>query len=288
VPQVEIAFSCRREGCEELVEEVLEVSEPDFTAERMSDGDAVEDHDVACPACGKDYVVETWSSFGGVTANLGGEEIPARVLPDYDDYLLSYTPSSDTEADYVDARDDLMELYDVQSGAPEGILNRMVFSQLVALMEAYLSDKILRLVTDHAEIKARVVGNADFLKDHSLKLAEVLADPAKAESIFRLGLQKILYHDLAKVEKLYKIALRSDAFPNDAADRQVLEEAVLIRHDCVHRNGRRMDGTTHLIDDAMIRRLVIALNELVEHVEARSGSAVGELEAAASQPPSVP
>lgn len=274
MPQVEIAFNCLRDNCDGIVTEIVYVSDPDFSAERMSDGDSIEEHDLVCPECSKEYLVETWSTFGGVTANLDGDDVHAVVLPDYDDYLLSYTPSSDTEADYIRARDDLLELLNAHGGAPQSILNRMIFSQMVALMEAYLSDKILRLVTDHPEIKVRVVAKADFLKDHSLKLTDVLSDPNRAESIFRLGLQKILYHDLVKVEKLYQIALRNSAFPSDQKDRDVLENAIITRHDCVHRNGRRMDGTTHSIDDTMIGNLVAVLSRLIEHIEEKAELAV--------------
>lgn len=245
----------------------------------MSDGDSIEDHWLACPECGTDYKVETVSGFAGVTANVNGEaiDVERRYEPDYDDYLLSYEPASDTEGDYVTARDDLLELLDAQGGAPGGILNRMVFSQVVALMEAYLSDRLLRLVTDYREIKARVIAGGDFLKDQKLTLAEALVDPGMAEAQFRLGLQKILYHDLPKVEKLYKIALKNDAFPSDLTLRQTLDEAIKIRHDCVHRNGRSTDGLAHSISKLMTNELVRAVNGLVQHIEGRAADSISKL-----------
>lgn len=279
MPTVKVRFPCKNQECDGIIEEVLDVSEPDFSAERMSDGDAIEDHDVCCPECDAEYEVETWSSFGGVTAHVGGDDIDAetRYEPDYDDYLLSYVPASNTEADYISARDDLIELLDDHGGDPDGILNRMIYSQIVAIMEAYLSDKVLRLVTDHQEIKTRVVAGADFIKDQKLSVGEVLADPAKAETQFRLGLQKILYHDLTKVEKIYKVALKNDAFPSDAHTKQVLEDAVKIRHDCVHRNGRNMNGDIHSLPNSMILKLVDAVNSLVQHIESQSANSIQAL-----------
>jgi hypothetical protein len=278
MPKVLIQFDCETQRCDAIIEEMVDVSEPDFSAEKMSDGDAIEDHDLTCPECGTDYVVETVSSFGGVTANVGGRDINAEVQyePDYDDYLLSYVPASDTEADYVAARDDLTDLLSAHGGAPDGILNRMIFSQVVAIMEAYLSDKILRLVKDHHEIKGRLISGADFLKDQKLGLAEVLSDPGKAEALFRLGLQKILYHDLPKVEKLYKIALKNDAFPADPELRKTLDAAIITRHDCVHRNGRRMDGSAHSIADSMIDALMRAVDKLVQHVELKAAESLSK------------
>lgn len=278
MPRVLIQFACTNDSCDGIIEEMLDYSDPNFIAERMSDGDSIEDHYVACPECGNEYVVETVSDFSGVTANVDGDDIKTVVQyePDYDNYLSNYIPSNNTETDFINARDDLMELLKAQDSSADGILNRMIYSQMVAIMEAYLSDKILRLVTDHKVIRSNVIASADFMKNKNLPLADILQDPGKADKIFRLDLQKILYHDLEKVEKLYKTALKNDGFPTDTALRKSLEDAICIRHDCVHRNGRTMDGSQHLIDNAMISSLVNSINALVQHIEQKSTDAISK------------
>jgi hypothetical protein len=54
-------------------------------------------------------------------------------------------------------------------------------------------------------------------------------------------LRSILYHNLQKVDFLYKTALQTPIL-NLAQDRAELLKAVILRHDCVHRNGFDKDG----------------------------------------------
>lgn len=283
MPNVTVQFECTAEECDGLIEENVDVSDPNLIAERMSDGDAIETHDITCPDCGRDYVVETVSSLGGVTASLeGGGYVDAEInyepdVDDYDDFLLRYQPANDTVGGYEDARDDLLALLLSHGADPTSILNRMVFSQMIAILEAYLSDKILRLVSDHAQIKARIVDNANFVKEAKLSLAEAMADPSAAEKRFKLGLQKILYHDFDKVSKLYVVALKGTFFPTDSSVERDVEAAILARHDCVHRNGRKLDGSVHAFDYVAIRTLSKQIDALVNHLEDQAKKAIAAL-----------
>ena len=54
-------------------------------------------------------------------------------------------------------------------------------------------------------------------------------------------LKALLYHNLPKVNALYRIAARIDIFPDETIKARLFE-AVPIRHDCVHRNGNDKDG----------------------------------------------
>lgn len=279
MPRIRLRFDCDNPSCEGVIAEEVHVSEPDYGAERMSDGDAWEDFDFACPECGKDYSVETVSSFSGISATVDQSfeaDVERLYEPDYydfDQYLLRYDPANDTIGAYEDARDELLALLAIHGRDPTSILNRMIFSQLIAIMEAYLSDKILRLATDHEEIKKRLL-NAGFLKEQKLSLSDYLLDPSRAEDAFKISLQKLLYHDLDRVEPLYKMALRAEFFPPDPTIRSELEAAVRIRHDCVHRNGKSVDGTLHEFDDALIRALSQRITTLVDHVEEKATAAV--------------
>lgn len=277
-----IQFECREPTCKAIVQAELYLSNPDFGAERMSDGDAIEDHDVTCEQCGTDYEIETVSGFGGISASIDGEEISIEdqhdpAFDDYDDFLGRYEPANDTVGAYELARNQLLALIAEHGTDPTSILNRMVYSQVIAAMEAYLSDKILRLATDHIEIKRRILTNAGFLKDQTLKLKDIMLDPSKAETTFKVSLQRVLYHDLEKVEKLYQIALAGAFYPPDPTVKTELERAILIRHDCVHRNGADLSGTIHQFDEAMITLLTDKVTALVDHLEDQAEKAIAAL-----------
>ena len=280
MPQIDIRFACQQRGCGGIIEERLDVAEPDYSAERMSDGDVFEDHEVVCEKCGRSYDVETVSSFGEVTAELrGGARIAARIqhTPDLDDWLAEYEPADNTAGLYYSARDELLALLSKHGSDKYSILNRMIFSQIIAVMEAYLSDKILRLVIDHPGIKERVAAKSGIFKEQTVKLSDVVLNPSLGEATFRLTLQKVLYHDLEKVEKLYTIALEASFFPKDDNVRTALEAAIKLRHDCVHRNGQDIHGALHEFGEAKIRDLAAAVDGLVAQIEASAQKAIDAL-----------
>ncbi|GAM02970.1 hypothetical protein SP5_109_00030 [Sphingomonas parapaucimobilis NBRC 15100] len=282
MPRALIEFDCPKPACPGVVSEAVYVSDPDFTAEKMSDGDVFEEHDIVCPICGEDYQVDTINGMGGYSASVDGDDVVMSLESDedpddYEDFLLRYVPANDQEGAFENARNELVALLTTFQPAPDSILARMIYSQLIAIMEAYLSDKILQLAMNHTEIKKRLAQKAGFVQNQTLKLTDVLLDPTKAENAFKIGLQNILYHDLEKVEKLYNVGLNIGFYPPNSTIKTNLEASVKIRHDCVHRNGVNKDGYVHSFDDTTIRTLAKDLTNLVHHLENATAAAVAAL-----------
>lgn len=282
MPRAIVQFTCQWPGCDGIISETLWVSEPHYTAERMSDGDAIEDHNVTCPACEADYEIETVNGMGGFYATLDGESLSTALQhdpepDDYEEFLLSYVPANDTVGAFEKAHSELLALLTAYQPMPASMLSRMIYSQLIATMEAYLSDKILKLATTHTEIMQRLAKSAGFVQGQTMKLSDVLLDPALGENSFKIGLQSVLYHDLEKVEKLYNVAFRGPFFPPSGDIKSHLETAVKIRHDCVHRNGTNKEGLVHQFDETMIRELAKNIAALVDHLEKETEKAVAAL-----------
>jgi hypothetical protein len=290
MPTAKIEFTCKVAECGNVISEELEVAPPDYSAERMTDGDSFDSHWVTCPECEKDYEVETVNGMGGLYATVDGHEIDGDIVhePDFDDWVSFYEPSENAFATFSETRLDLLDLLHGSKNNPDGVLSRMIYSQFIAAMEAYLSDTLLNLTTRYAEIKKRIILNADFLKDQKLNLTDALVDPALAEKRFKTGLQSILYHDLNKVEKLYRIALQADFFPKRQNYQNDLALAISIRHDCVHRNGYRKDGIRHSFDRIKIEHLCHCVTELVSHIEAKVKIATEALWAPLTHSPKTP
>lgn len=282
MPRTVVQFTCKQPSCDGVISETLWVSEPNYAAERMSDGDAIEDHGVTCPECGTDYEIETVNGMGGFYATLDGVTLAAfiehdREPDDYEEFLLNYFPANDTVGAFEEARSELLTLLAAYQPGPESMLSRMIYSQLIATMEAYLSDKILKLATIHTEIKQRLARSAGFVQGQTVKLSDVLLDPAFGENSFKIGLQSVLYHDLEKVKKLYNVAFQCPFFPPSGDIKNQLEAAVKIRHDCVHRNGTDKEGFVHQFDETMIRDLATNIAALVDHLENETERAVAAL-----------
>jgi hypothetical protein len=265
-------------------------------AERSRDGDVHEDWRVGCRVCGTEYEIDTFSGFGGIYASLAdGSELVVEKLPDpddirdddavvydaseYEDYLRDFAPENDTVGAYNTTRRQLLDLIEGHGADSSSLLNRMIYSQFITAMEAYLADKLLRLSIDHPEIKKRLISKAGFLQGQTLKLTEVLLDPSKAENTFKVGLQKILYHDLDRVEKLYQIVLKASFYPADPTVKTELEKVILIRHDCVHRNGVNMNGIIHTFNESTIHALSGKVTALVDRLEDQIKKAIAALPA---------
>lgn len=121
------------------------------------------------------------------------------------------------------------------------LVNRMIFSQQITALEAYLGDTLLNEVMRDKEAMQRLIDKDQDLAKEKFTLSEVSKDPGLVERKVRTHLREVMYHNLKKVDVLYNIALGVRIL-NLAADKTDLFKAVLLRHDCVHRNGFDKDG----------------------------------------------
>lgn len=125
-----------------------------------------------------------------------------------------------------------------------GLFRRMLFVQQCAALEAYLGDTLVRAVLADDEAIQRLLAEDRQLTAARFTLAEIFASDDLVRDAVKRHLKGLLYHDLAKVDFLYRTALQipvlSDKLENDA-----LFRAIQLRHDCVHRNGFDIDGNRH-------------------------------------------
>ena len=280
MPKVSLRVRCPTPRCGSLLTDVVEVAGPDLTAERMTDGDVLEVHYLFCDGCTDGCEVETISSFTGVSATLlgSGQDVEVEIVhEEYDDYLADYEPVDDVLALYREASTGLSYLLQEHGDHAFSALNRMVFSQLIAVMEAYLCDRLLGLVREHSAVRDRVVSNAGIFREVTVTLAAAVVDPLAAQRMFHSQIQRVLYHDLAKVSKLYAIAIQGPIFPSKDVE-DILMTAILHRHDCVHRNGRDLEGKVRAFDAPHIEKVRAAIDEMVELIERNVTTAIGRLQ----------
>jgi hypothetical protein len=67
------------------------------------------------------------------------------------------------------------------------------------------------------------------------------------------------------VKPLYESVL-GVTFPSDVKG---LLNAIVVRHELVHRNGKKPDGTEHEISEGDIRGVIKLAEELVDYIEKR-------------------
>ncbi|WP_372168529.1 hypothetical protein [Xanthomonas axonopodis] len=200
-----------------------------------------------------------WEYPVGVENYQSTEAGDHEVMKDFD-YGLEHTPHEEDEYDWLnhDAPSDpyiifinsYRETSDLltKHGEAHGtsLLNRMIFSNQITALEAYLCDTLINQIKVNDGSLERLIAEANELADAKFTLSEIYKSPTIVSDTAIEYLRSVLYHNLAKVDVLYKIALGIKILKL-SDDTKSLFKAVSLRHDCVHRNGFKKDGSQHTV-----------------------------------------
>lgn len=237
--------------CHTAHESEFEIPEVNFSSDSASDYHAEEIFEIECDNCGfkKEGVVT--NGVGGLDFQITGPDGEAIHIEAPDPYYYE----QDYEDWYWEPSDSPSDVYAVtmegmrcllQTNVPiehdDQLLNRVVFAQIIAAVEAYLSDTLINIVKGNSGIQQSIYEKDTELNKKKFTAAEVLNDPLLPEK-YLLGYfrEKISFHNLPTANKFYKYALNQDFFVDDT-HRNLLGRAIELRHDCVHRNGKTIDG----------------------------------------------
>jgi hypothetical protein len=232
---------------------------------------------VACPDCEQQFAVVIRNTGACLVADLTNEQTHVSVIDDLVD-----APEDPWEVEAYQ-RENLpndpaqifkFATYDIGHIAAEmegrglaGELNRMLLVQYFSAIEAYLSDRLIRLVLDEPKAMAALVkGNKEWVAD-KIEVVELASNPNAFRDWVHVRLRELMYHNFVKIDHYYRSALGSTIFP-DEATKKTLMEFVPVRHDCVHRYGRDYDGRERSIGKPDLQRLSEALEGVVTHMEA--------------------
>lgn len=264
-----ITFSCP--ACAERVSSKIEVPDVywggDTAEERSTEGS----DEVVCASCGEHYEIDVINQDGSIFASVSGHmNAPVDATnAEFDGYLdEDFDFPSDPERHVLETLKQVREILDKHGDEGSATaVNRMVFSQQVAAMEAYLSDTLLSAVKSSSKILFNIVSQDKDLKDLKLTALEVISDK---EIVFKktiVHLKDQLYHNLPKVAFLYKAAFDFDIFPNKDIKKR-MHEAMAARHDCVHRNGFMKDETLRSdITAEYVRAFEDDIKLFISHIE---------------------
>jgi hypothetical protein len=137
-------------------------------------------------------------------------------------------------------------LQEIGSADGESSRNRMLFSNLYSIVEAYLSDTIIGAAIADTSVQRQFLKIKDLrFKDNQLSLETVLDNPDVVGDIIKTTLQGISFHNLVLVNQMCDVAFGKSILPKDRDDRQMIVMSITKRHDCVHRNGRDKEGNRH-------------------------------------------
>ncbi|MEI4983852.1 HEPN/Toprim-associated domain-containing protein [Aeromonas caviae] len=159
----------------------------------------------------------------------------------------------------------LIELNDIKLDESTPVLQRMIFSSVITTMEAYLSDTLKKNVLNRDAIKKKFVKNSESLKrSRNISLNDIYEALDTLDERIIDEIDSISYHNVDVVTGLYKNVLLC-SFPEDKIAQ--LKTNVEIRHDIVHRNGHKKDGSIIHIVKEDVENLITLVSDVVSHID---------------------
>lgn len=275
--QPSLEFMCPECGAT-ISETIEEVPSYDVLADRESDAQGYAEQTVACPGCEQQFAVGIRNTGACLVAELAEHKMDVSVsdhpIHEPDDqweveaYQRENLPDDPGQIFKFAAYDIDFIAGEVESGGHGSVraLNRMLLVQYFSAIEAYLSDRLIRLVLDDPKaMSALVMGNKEWVAD-KIGVVELASNPDAFRDWVHARLRELMYHNFVKIDLYYRSALGSTIFP-DEATKKTLMEFVPVRHDCVHRYGRDHDGRERSISKIDLERLSGALEAVVSHLE---------------------
>ncbi|MBB3149208.1 hypothetical protein FHS21_005660 [Phyllobacterium trifolii] len=270
---LKVSFACPNADCEGHFEEEVQNASFDWGSERQSDGIGYAETSVECEICEDTFTVAVLATQTGKEVTLKGltvadlEYIDDTFEHDYDEFLADYEPQ-DPFGVYTRSSKELDDLYYGSEILPrvQAPFNKMLYLQHIIAMEAYLSDRLIDIITTDSTKLLTLIGSTPSLRDRPTRLIEVAKDPDYVASTTKAHLQRFSFHDLANVAKFYKSVLNIDLFETDE-HRKTLLAIIETRHDLVHRNGRDRNGNETVIDGPAVERVKEIFQGLIERIE---------------------
>ena len=191
-------------------------------------------------------------------------EWAAQSDPSDDDFYGLDNPDEPAEYfnEYCSAMDSNRAMLALE--VPDSVRNTfhgIVFVNLITIMETYLSDTLIGLVT-HSEKSMRtfVVTTPEF-KERKLSIAEIFESIDKMPETAKKYLEAVVWHRLSVVRNMYRDTL-GVSFPDRLDD---VFRAIEVRHALVHRNGK-IEGEYVAITRERIQELAREIDHFIRSV----------------------
>jgi len=137
----------------------------------------------------------------------------------------------------------------------------LVFGAAIAALEAFLWETVEYCVEHEEDAIRNIVTNIQTFRDQPLKLGEIFDKYDKLKEIVKGYLQNLVWHRWEKVAPLFKFGLRIQP-----PSFNPFEEALIKRHDIVHRSGHDISGNPITVTPEEIQELCKKIEEFATEI----------------------
>lgn len=258
---ITLKWRCPKCGTENE-SDAFSVPAPNYVAETHHDSIESEWYEDCCSNCDHCINIELYNGFygGSLEVDLNNEDVLDIDVeyPEEDDAWYDKELFDTTHADVIK----VMEKIDSIDENMKSYLYKLLYANLITSMEAYLSDTLIKYVTENEEYLRKFTEtykpfkNQTFTTDNIFNRMDHLKDIVKGE------LRELMYHNLPKIKPIFM-----DSMGIDIGVIKDLYKAVLIRHDIVHRNGKDKEGNEHVITKENVEQLCAQVNDFIYNIE---------------------
>ncbi|WP_222838787.1 HNH endonuclease signature motif containing protein, partial [Nostoc cycadae] len=142
-------------------------------------------------------------------------------------------------------------------------LNKLLFANTITAMETYLSDAFINTVTHNNDLMKKFVESTPYFCEKKYKLSDLFKWQENLKKEVTNYLLEIIYHNVFVVKNMYKCVLDID-FPEDM---ELLQKAIMLRHDIVHRNGKTKTGKVIVANDENVKSNLTLIREFIDNID---------------------
>jgi len=136
---------------------------------------------------------------------------------------------------------------------------------LITALETYLSDAFINQVINDKVLIRKFVEFIPEYKKEKIPISELFNNVDKIRDKCKKYMLNILWHNMAKVMPMYKTVLGID-LPKDY---KAIYQAIDIRHDIVHRNGKTKERKTITLEKKDISNLIDKTRDFVYLIDSQ-------------------
>ena len=139
---------------------------------------------------------------------------------------------------------------------------RLLFANAISALETFLSDTFINRVFGNEALLQTYIDYEPKFRERKVAYRDVLREAPRVTEEARKEVLNVVWHNLGKVKPMYEHVLGVDL-----GDLGPIAEAIQIRHDIVHRNGRRRDGALVVVELKDVLGLIRNIQALAAQVE---------------------
>ncbi|NAO97210.1 hypothetical protein FRY77_14510 [Halomonas sp. MG34] len=193
-------------------------------------------------------------------------EWTGRESPDdYDDsYLEAYLTGNKYFESFKTSINHVKVIHESKiSGEAKQHLLGLLYVNIITAIETYLSDAFISTVLENKDVLRKFVESNPEFKKQNFCLSEVFIKHDRIESDVKDYLLGLMWHNIKKIKPMYKSTLEV-SFPSDLSN---IFQAVIQRHNLVHRGGKNKDGEIILVTDDELNELIVEAEIFINHVD---------------------